>query len=185
VTDLDATTTTPPIIITSPGPDPGPENILGPSAPLNTIVSNDNVNRVAVVQLRNTSDQACAISGHPSLAMLKGSNSLPTRTRRVGPGNGKIIAPPQGTAAILIGHYNTPTGNGTRCNTSTNLLVALPGMGHLNVPAKIKACNDGLLYTSPVLDDVEFGRSGDTNVGAFNSGTGNTGFSSQRDATAG
>jgi hypothetical protein len=183
-TDLDASTTTPSITSPDPEPDPG-----GLPTPLDNIVSNDKVDRIAVVQLRNTSGQACSISGHPSLAMLKRGNSLPTRTRRVGSPNSKTIVPPKGTATILIGHHGTPTGNGTRCNTSTNLLVALPGMGHFNVPATISACNDGLLYTSRVLpgslsivegdrgpqDDFGFGNAGDYNSGSTNTGNFNTG----------
>jgi Protein of unknown function (DUF4232) len=167
----------------------------------------DSLRQVKAIRITNRSERACFVHGHPRLALLKDGNSLPARVRRVGasPIIEKVLLPWNGTAAIVVGHHNKPAGNGTRCRTSTNLLVALPGMGHLNLPAGIRACNDGLLYASPVMavqNPIAFAmkidqlfpgslsigqgnRAPQDELGFFNTGTGNVGFGNTGDNNLG
>jgi hypothetical protein len=110
------------------------------------------------VQLRNSSGQACTTKGYPDLGLLKGRNSLPSRTQNGGSTSNltrpvkKVTIPAGGYATVLVAYSDVPTGNETSCPNATALLVQLPGAGKaIKVRARIAPCNRGLLYTSPVL----------------------------------
>jgi hypothetical protein len=110
------------------------------------------------VQLRNVSGAACTTSGYPDLGLVRGRNSLPSRTKDGGSTSNltrpvkKVTIPPGGYATVLVAYSDVPTGNETTCPTATALLVQLPGAGKaIKVRARIAPCNRGLLYTSPVL----------------------------------
>jgi hypothetical protein len=144
--------------------------------------------RWSLISLRNVSGGACVVHGYPRLALLEDGNSLPARVKRVPVASAPVKRTIQAgeSAAVVISHATSTTQPGTSCRTSTHLLVAFPGMGHHNVPARIRACNDGLLYTSPVIGTSEKGYiTAAGNVGFFNSGTGNLGFGNTGDNDVG
>lgn len=111
---------------------------------------------VVSVTLTNTGS-ACSMRGYPGLILVHGYTALPTRVLHGGlsvlnQSPQLVVLAHRGAATVLIAYGDVPTGNESRCPTSTGIVVAPPGRLYgLTVPARIQACNHGTLRESPVL----------------------------------
>jgi len=95
--------------------------------------------------------------GYPGLILVHGYTALPTRVRHGGlsvlnQNPRLVVLANRGVATVLIAYSDVPTGNESRCPTSTGIVVAPPGrLFGLTVSARVQACNHGTLGESPVL----------------------------------
>ena len=113
------------------------------------------------VTLTNTGS-ACSVRGFAGLLLVRGNKPLPTHVLHGGLGildqrPRLVVLRHGGVATVLIAYSDVPTGNESRCRTSTAILVTPPPTRRVSfsygarVRVRTQACNHGTLRESPVL----------------------------------
>lgn len=112
---------------------------------------------VLSVTLTNTG-AACSLGGYARLQLMANARTrLPTRVLHGGLAildqkPKRVLLAHGGASTIWIAYSDVPTGYETRCPSSPEILVAVPGdPTWIGVLARTRACNHGTLRESPVL----------------------------------